>query len=338
MSNKPIIYLLGYQSNHTHTYPQSRFFEVFNFLGFETRWVDKSQIQPSNGRRIFVCWDQPNAKYLVDNNIYTSGDVILQKVTALVPSYGNPPNLNWGDTKESATEFLKNLNWPAYQMITDLLGQGINIYGFGCNTFYKDFPHKNKLVTDLLSQDRLFYHPWGPCLYDKAELDAAKPIINDFDYDIGYVGSIWGVTGRGNVDTIGKFLNPLVQGKSCAIGGLGTPLGPVNDNSHKNILKKSKLCPIVNALVWNMEGGVQDRFWTVFASGRFGVVDNEGVYEFFDKDEVVCATEPEEYIELSQYYLDHPEKQLPFIENILSRIQKEYNWYNTWSTILKSVV
>ena len=337
MSNKTIIYLLGYKSNHTHTYPQSRFLEVLQFLGRDVRWVNHEEITPSSGRRIFICWDQPNAKFLVDNNIYRPQDVILQKVTALVPAHGNPPNLNWGSTPESAFDFLSNLNWPAYQMIKDLLDQGINIYGFGCNTYYKDFPRKNDLVTSLLAAERLFYHPWGPCLYNKSEIDNARPITTGFEYDIGYVGSIWGITGRGNVDTIGKFLNPIVKDRSCAIGGLGTPLGPVNDAKHKDILRKSKLCPIVNALVWNIEGGVQDRFWTVFASGRFGVVDNEGVYEFFDKDEVICSTNAEEYIELSEYYLNHPEKQLPYIEKILPRIQKEYNWYNTWSNILKNL-
>ena len=41
--------------------------------------------------------------------------------------------------------------------------------------------------------------------------------------------------------------------------------------------------------------GVQDRFWSVFTSGRFGVSDTEGVYEFFNEDEVVVCTDPNEY-------------------------------------------
>ena len=89
--------------------------------------------------------------------------------------------------------------------------------------------------------------------------------------------------------------------------------------------------------MWNIEGGVQDRFWSVFASGRFGVVDNDGVYEFFNEDEVVCETSAENYIEKSNYFIKNPEKQLPYIEKILSRIKSEYNWYHTWHTILKNI-
>lgn len=332
-----IIYLLGYKRGHTHTYPQSRFNEVLSFLGFDTRWVDIKEVDPSTKNRIFICWDDPNSYNLVQEGHYKSGDIILQKVTALVPAYRSHAHLNWGETKQSAIAFLKSIDWSAYEMIHNLLNENVNIYGFGCNTSYREFPKKNLLVNELLKSNRLFYHPWGPCLYNKKELDSAIPIMDNFKFDIGYVGSIWGVKGRGNIDTISEFLVPLLKNKKSALGGNGAPLGPVSNDQHKDILKYSKLCPIVNALVWNMEKGVQDRFWSVFASGRFGVVDNEGVYSFFNKNEVVCCTDPEDYIEKSEYYLSNPEKQLPYIKNILSRIKNEYNWYNTWSTILNNI-
>lgn len=332
-----IIYLLGYKSGHTHTYPQFRFNEVLSFLGYDVRWVDIQQVDPTTKNRVFICWDQPDSHNLVLGGHYKPGDIILQKVTALAPSYKNHSHLNWGETKESATSFLKSIDWSAYQMIQNLLDDNINIYGFGCKTAYLEFPKKNVLVNQLLKSQRLFYHPWGPCLYNKKELDSSAPIIDGFKFDIGYVGSIWGVKGRGNIDSIIDFLVPLTQNKSCALGGRGTPFGEVSNEQHKHILKFSRLCPIVNAPVWNMEKGIQDRFWSVFASGRFGVVDNEGVYDFFNKDEVVCSTEPEDYIEKSEYYLKNPSKQLPYIEKILSRIKTEYNWYKTWSTIMNNI-
>ena len=332
-----IIYLLGYKSRHTHTYPQFRFNEVLSFLGYGVRWVNIEEVDPTTKNRIFICWDQPNSHTLVQEGHYKSGDIILQKVTALVPAYKSHAHLNWGGTKESTTNFLRSIDWSAYQMIQNLLDDDINIYGFGCKTAYREFPKKFTLVTKLLNNNRLFYHPWGPCLYDKKDLDSATPITNGFEFDIGYVGSIWGIKGRGNVDTIKDFLIPLLENKKCALGGRGTPIGAVTDEQHKHILKSSKLCPIVNALIWNTEKGIQDRFWTVFASGRFGVVDNEGVYDFFDKDEVVCSTDPEGFIEKSEYYLRNPEKQLPYIEKVLSRIKSEYNWYNTWSTIMNNI-
>ena len=80
-----------------------------------------------------------------------------------------------------------------------------------------------------------------------------------------------------------------------------------------------------------------DRFWTVFSLGRFGVVDNEGVFDFFNEDEVVLETNPEEYVAKSLYYMKNVEKQLPYIEKIQKRIKAEYNQHEVWKNILKQI-
>ena len=36
-----------------------------------------------------------------------------------------------------------------------------------------------------------------------------KPQMDNLDFDIGYVGSIWGTAGRGNIDMVGQFLEPI---------------------------------------------------------------------------------------------------------------------------------
>lgn len=80
-----------------------------------------------------------------------------------------------------------------------------------------------------------------------------------------------------------------------------------------------------------------DRFWTVFSLGRFGVMDNEGILDFYNEDEIVLATSPEEYFDKSMYYMNHVDKQLPYIEKILSRIKTEYNQYEVWKKILQKI-
>ena len=82
---------------------------------------------------------------------------------------------------------------------------------------------------------------------------------------------------------------------------------------------------------------IRKRFWTVFAAGRFGVVDTEGVYDFFSKNDVVCETDPNEYVEKSLYYMKNPEKQIPYIEKIQQRIKTEYNWNHTFKNIFEKV-
>ena len=80
-----------------------------------------------------------------------------------------------------------------------------------------------------------------------------------------------------------------------------------------------------------------DRFWTVFTTGRFGVVDTKGVYKFFNEDEVILSEDPEEYLDLSKYYIKNVDKQIPYIQKIQKRIKEEYNWYTSWGNILNQV-
>ena len=115
------------------------------------------------------------------------------------------------------------------------------------------------------------------------------------------------------------------------------PAFPSHDRVLKEILSKGKLCPIIHCPSWIAERGIMDRFWTVFATGRFGVCDNAGIYEFFDEDEVVCAEDPAEYVDKSLYYAENVDKQLPFIEIAQKRIKEEFNFYVTWPKIIEDI-
>ena len=59
--------------------------------------------------------------------------------------------------------------------------------------------------------------------------------------------------------------------------------------------------------------------------------------DFFDESEVVLALNQEEYFDKSIYYMRNVDKQAPYIEKILSRIQNEYNQRLTWKNILDRV-
>lgn len=328
------IYLLGYtQPGHTNWYPWFRFNKVLTHLGYDVRWVEKDNIQPGKNR-VFITWNEPDLVDLINEGIYQPGDTILQKVTSL-GKYD--ANVTWGNSWEECENWAKNWRWSTYKLVENALDQGVNVYAFGAKTRYEEFPEKNRIVNKL--GDRLFWVPWGSSLYDWDEIQNAHPIMDNLTSDIGFVGSIWGKPGRGNTDSVADFLNPLCTSDiKLNLGGKGTPKGAVNDEEHKLILKTSKLCPIINALSWKVEHGVQDRFWSVFTSGRFGVADSPGVLDFFNEDEVVWSTNPEEYVELSKYYLSNVDKQLPYIQKVQKRIKEEYNWYTTWDNILKNII
>ncbi len=292
-----IVTLLGYSiPGHTNWYPWKIFHRVFTELGYLCEWVEAEQIDlTSSQRRIYICWNVPDAKTLLSLDKVRPGDVILQKLTSLGKGYGH---VNWGN---DPLEFFRNWTWPIYKAVEDLYDSGVNIYAFGCRTNTELFPEKHRICEKL--KDRIHWIPWGSSLYTWEEIQNAKPAMDSFCYDIGFVGSIWGTVGRGNIDGVEDYLVPLMRGRKCMLAGRGTERGPVDDDTHKEILRRSKLCPIINAASWRAEKGIQDRFWTVFTTGRFGVVDTEGVYDFFDEDEVVCETDPGEYVEKSLYFL-----------------------------------
>lgn len=325
------ILLIGYtRKGHTNWYPWYKFDEVFETLGYEHRWLEWVNIPKSDNPRIFICWNEPNAYEIVQHtNFDKDKDIIIQKLTSL-GKYDIA--VNWGDHPR---EFFKTWNWPLYQMFEDLYDKGYNIYAFGCKTTSEGFPEKQRIVNKL--QNRINWIPWGSSLFTLDEVKNCKPIISGFKQDLGFVGSVWGRLGRGNIESWRDYMQPLLNGRTASIAGSGTSRGAVGDEEHKAILQTSRLCPIINAASWRVEKGIQDRFWTVFTAGRFGVADTEGVLDFFNKDEVVYATETQEYIDKSIYFLNNLEAQVPYIEKIQKRIKIEYNYYHTWKNIIERI-
>jgi hypothetical protein len=338
MTNNFKICLLGYTSEYGNTcwYPWNRFNETFRSLGYDTQWCSLNHFSPNVVPTLFVVWNQPDAVDLVNSPFYVKGrDIIIQKVVGGSPRFNTPP---YGESVEEANKFFYNHDFPDYKMCLDLISQGHNLYVFGAKTSNENTPIKKKICDSL--GDRLFMIPWGTCLYSLEEIKRAEPIMSDFDYDIGFIGSFWGNSKIGSLNNVDKYLKPLfpfARKNKIRLAGSGTGYKRIGNHEHSLILKKSAICPIVNSDSWKSLRGVQDRFWTVFASGRFGVCDTEGVYEFFDEKEVIVETDPLEYVSKSIYFLRNIYKQKPYIESVLSRIKKEYNYYNTWSRILNKI-
>ena len=334
---KYTVILLGYKEiwngggRHTNWYPWNRFQEVFKTLNYEIKWFSLHEFLQWNDkstRRIFICWNDPTSIELIKTGYITKYDIILQKLTSLGKGM---ENINWGDDPKN---YFKNWKWPLYKTVEHLFELGFNIYGFGCKTITEPFNEKHRICEKL--KDRIFWITWGSTVYNQEEIKNCEPVIDNFKYDIGYVGSKWGQVGRGNIDQWNNFIEPLLQNNVVSLWGSGLQ-GQISDEHTKVILKESKLCPIIHAPSWVAECGIQDRFYTVFTSGRFGVVDNEGVYDLFDTDDVVCEVDPKKYVEKSLYYMNNPKEQFPYIEKVQKKIKEKYNFYDMWQNIIESV-
>jgi hypothetical protein len=340
-----VVTLLGYtatKNKHTNWFPWNRFLDVFKTMGYDAEWCELGaqvdRIRDKDPRpRIWICWNQPTSIELIKTGVVHQYDVIFQKLTSLGKGM---EGVNWGSNPK---EYFKSWNWPLYQSVEYLLERGFNVYGFGCKTHSEDFPEKNRIVQKLERLNRVFWINWGSTAFSLDEIKNCKPVpVEELKTDLAYVGSKWGRAGRGNTDQWDAYIQPVLDsgGKlmKTSLHGSGFPDGMISDEDMKQKLREAKICPILHAPSWVAEQGIQDRFYTVFTAGRFGVVDNPGILDFFDEDEVVCETDPAKYRALTKYFMDHPEEQIPYIEKVQAKIRSKYNLYVQWDTILTQVL
>ena len=332
-SNKKLLYkdyiitLLGYTKNHhTNFYPWNRFLDVFKTIGYKCEWIEINKFQRNNEKRLFITWNEPTCKELIDNKFILKDDIIFQKLTSL-GKYDN--NANWTN---NASEWYKKWKWTPYKMLETYVDLGYNIYGFGCKSTFEQFPEKKRICEKL--KDRIFWITWGGTPFNYNEIMNSKAKIHNLEDKIGFVGSRWGKIGRGNIDAWDKYIIPLEkQFDFKKYGGLDAKM--VSDNEMKNILTKHKICPIIHAPSWQAERGIQDRFYTVFLSGRFGICDNLGAIDIFGDDiKDICCEDPKEYFEKTKYYFENIKEQEKYINLIQNKIKEKYNFYIQWYNIM----
>ena len=333
---KKKIYLVGYQpkffwkKKHTNFWPWDYLTQTFNRIGYEAYHLNDTKINHKEPA-IYICWNDLDTLNLIEKHKIHKDSILIQKLT----SFDTSPESN-RDWTDNPLQFFKDWHWPQYKKLDALKDSGYSYYAFGAKTDVETFPIKNEIINR--HKDRVFWIPWGTMTVPYDDIMKAKPVMDNFKYDIGFVGSRWGTPNRGNLEEWDNFLMPLANKVDNAhIAGRGTAVGPVSVDEHVEILKHSKVCPIMHAASWKVEKGIMDRFWTVFSLGRFGIIDNEGIYEFFNEDEVVFATESEEWIDKSVYYIKNIDKQLPYIEKVQKRLKEEYNQYVVWKNILEQI-
>ena len=332
------IYFTGYtkiffKTPHTNYWPWQYLVRTINEIGYKAYHLKLSKIDFSIPH-IFICWNLPDSLQLIEKYNPHKDSIIIQKLTPLDMSAESKA---FEANSTNYFDKLKNWTWPQYKKLEKLENTGYQFYAFGAKTDIKSFDEKRKIVKKYKNQ--IFWIPWGSMTIPYQQILKAKPILSNFKYDAGYVGSKWGTYSRGNVWEWDNYLAPIIESSNKSyIAGPGTQRGVISIRKHIKILKQSRICPIIHATVWKTDKGVMDRFWTVFALGRFGVIDNEGIYDFFDEKDVVVETDSEGYVDKSIYFMNNLEKQKKYIENVQKRIKAEYNQHVVWKNILSQIL
>ena len=333
------ITLLGYNnikndgSRHTNWFPWNRFKDVYETIGYKCEWTSLEKLERKDEKRLFITWNEPTSLELYQSGKVNKEDIIFQKLTSLGKGMND---INW---TENPKKWCEEWNWPIYRTVEYLYDLGLNIYAFGCKTEINLFSEKKRICEKL--KDIIHWITWGGTPFNWEQIKNCKLEMNNLNEDISFVGSKWGKVGRGNIDAWDKYIEPF-ESDNCKhkfnqYGGIGNKM--VTDDEMVEILKKSKLCPIIHAPSWQAERGIQDRFFTVFLSGRFGICDNLGAVDIFgDEIKDICIEDPEEYYKKSIYYLEHPEEQIKYIELIQKKIKEKYNFYRQWERVFNNII
>ena len=324
-----IITILGYTNSkkkHTNWFPWNRFYDVFKTIGYKVEWVEIENLKRNNEKRVFITWNYPPCCELVQHKNYNKNtDIIFQKLTSL-GKYDS--NENWTNDPYN---WYKSWKWTMYQMLENVYDNGYNIYGFGCKSIYNDFPHKKRICEKL--KDRIFWISWGGTPFNLKNILECRPVFENLNKNCGFVGSKWGKVGRGNVDAWKKYLTPLEKHGFEYCGGIGKKM--LTDEEMVKKLKNYKICPIIHAPSWVAEKGIQDRFYTVFICGRFGICDNLGAIDVIgDEIKDICTKNPAEYYNKTIHFLNNIEQQRKYIEIIQKKIKIQYNFYVQWYNVM----
>jgi len=325
-----IITILGYTNTirkHTNWFPWNRFKDVFETIGYKVEWREINNIKrKKNEKRLFITWNEPTCYELVKHsNFIKDRDIIFQKLTSL-GKYDN--GVNW---TENPHEWGKKWKWTMYQMLDQCYEKGYNIYGFGCRSDYDEYPIKKQICEKL--KNRIFWISWGGTPFNFKQILESEPKMDNLNKNCGFVGSKWGVIGRGNIDAWNKYLTPLNKLNFESYGGMGRKM-LTNDEMVKK-LQEYKICPIIHAPSWQAEQGIQDRFYTVFISGRFGICDNLGAIKIIGEEiKDICTIDPKKYYEKSLYYMKNINEQQKYIKIIQEKIKIKYNFYIQWYNVM----
>jgi len=237
--------------SHTHAYIHAAFYKAFQYLGYETHWVnDNSSVA-----------DIPlkNSLFITvgghDRKIPIRTDCLYMLHNCDNPKY------------KTLRSHHKCITFQVYTH--DALSRDVKQL--------HDCPY---ILYDL--HDTTLYMPWATDLLPH-EIDAIKaqlPSINKNNAAC-FIGTIW-PGHQGNQEEIRSFERACnnAQIPFCSKGGFGSGIA---DQTHQDAIMHANLAPAIQGK-WQCEHGyIPCRIFKNISYGQMGITNNETVYKLFDK-------------------------------------------------------
>jgi spore maturation protein CgeB len=119
----------------------------------------------------------------------------------------------------------------------------------------------------------------------------------------------------------------------------GTWRGPrITAANAAKVYNLAKICPNVHHSQTRI-GGINTRTFEILAAGGFELVDNvPGLEEHFEVGrEIVAYSSPDQFHELTEYYLSHPSERAAIMERGRSRVLRDHTYEKRLEVILKTL-
>jgi hypothetical protein len=228
--------------SHTHSYIHAAFYKAFQYLGYETYWLD-------NTLKNKTCMNFDNCLFLTEC-----------QVDSFLPINKNCKYILHNNDK---TKFL------------DIIDNVVCMQVYTNDVINRD--NKINEYTYLSPDNKCLYQPWATDLLPE-EVD--KEISNlgnqTKEKTIYWVGTIGG--GQfGNINEINGFKNACLKNGINFEHKSGA-----SDEEHKKLIQKSYLAPQISGTWQVEKGYIPCRIFKNISYGQYGITNSKKVQEIFD--------------------------------------------------------
>ncbi len=157
-------------------------------------------------------------------------------------------------------------------------------------------------------------------------------------YDLSYAGGWWPFKGQ----QLDKYLFPMKDhfGVQLGVFGKGWPHlseGHVSDKEFIRIVRRSKINLVFHepSQVQKIPVHVNERIYKLYGMGGFALCDNNPcLKEYFNEDEIVFCSNPEEMIDKAEYYLKNKQERVKIAENGHRAVMARHTYYHRASALI----
>lgn len=165
-------------------------------------------------------------------------------------------------------------------------------------------------------------------------------ILDEFKSDICFIGGYWNY----KAIEIDQYLLPICNKYHTKIfGNSPWPIyqycGMIPNEYVKHAFASSLVCPNLNEPHARRYGfDINERPFKLAGNKSFIISSYvEGLEKIYPADEIIQAYEPEEFHDLIEYYVKHPDERQSYIDKAFQRTMRDHTYFNRAKDILDNL-